>query len=110
VVGYDRVATLQFQVPNRAPVARAGGPYTGHKKKPVAFDGTRSSDADGDALTYAWDFGDGSPLGGGANPVHEYEAWGTYTVTLTVTDAAGLSSASTTTATIAPPGQLKERP
>jgi probable HAF family extracellular repeat protein len=110
VVGDNRVATLQFQVPNRAPVASTGGPYTGHKKKPVTLDGTGSSDPDGDALTYAWNFGDNSPLGSGANPVHEYGAWGTYTVTLTVTDAAGLSSTSTTTATIAPPGQLKERP
>jgi probable HAF family extracellular repeat protein len=110
VVGGDRVASLQFELPNRAPVASAGGPYTGHKKKPVTFDGTGTSDPDGDALTYSWNFGDDSPLGGGTNPVHEYEAWGTYTVTLTVTDAAGLSSASTTTATIAPPGQLKERP
>ena len=110
VVGDNRVATLQFRVPNRAPVASTGGPYTGHKKKPVTLDGTGSSDPDGDALTYAWDFGDDSPLGTGANPVHEYGAWGTYTVTLTVTDAAGLSSASTTTATIAPPGHLKERP
>jgi len=110
VVGGNRVASLQFALPNRAPVASAGGPYTGHKKKLVTFDGTGSSDPDGDAFTYSWNFGDDSPLGTGANPVHEYEAWGTYTVTLTVTDAAGLSSASTTTATIAPPGQLKERP
>ena len=110
VVGDNRVATLQFQVPNRAPVANTGGPYTGHKKKPVAFDGSQSTDPDGDALTYSWNFGDNSPLGSGATPVHEYGAWGIYTVTLTVTDAAGLSSASTTTATIAPPGQLKERP
>jgi probable HAF family extracellular repeat protein len=109
VVGDNRVATLQFQVPNRAPVASAGGPYTGHKKKPVTLDGTGSSDPDGDALTYAWNFGDDSPLGTGANPVHEYNAWGTYTVTLTVTDVAGLFSASTTTATIAPPGQLKKQ-
>ena len=110
VVGDGRVATLQFQVPNRAPVANTGGPYTGHKKKPVAFDGSQSTDPDGDALTYSWNFGDNSPLGSGANPVHEYGAWGTYTVTLTVTDAAGLSSARTTTATIAPPGHLVNRP
>jgi len=50
VVGGDRVASLQFELPNRAPVASAGGPYTGHKKKPVTFDGTGTSDPDGDAL------------------------------------------------------------
>lgn len=108
VVGKNLVATLQFAVPNRAPVPSAGGPYAGQKKKPVVFDGTGSRDPDGDALTYAWDFGDGSPLGGGATPVHEYGEWGTYTVTLTVSDPAGLSATSTTTATIAPPGHLKK--
>ena len=110
VAGFNRVATLQFAVPNRAPVAIAGGPYTGQKKKPVVFDGTRSSDPDGDLLTYAWDFGDGSPLGGGATPVHEYGEWGTYAVTLRVSDPVGLFTTQTTTATIAPPGHLKQRP
>ena len=37
------------------------------------------------ALTYAWDFGDGS-TGSGVSPQHTYAAGGTYTVTLTVTD------------------------
>ena len=109
VVGNNRVATLQFREPNRAPVADAGGPYTGHKKKPVVFDGGRSIDPDGDALTYSWNFGDGSASGSGASPVHEYETWGTYTVTLTVTDAGGLSAISTTSVTIAAPGQLRDR-
>lgn len=110
VAGGDRVATLEFQVPNRAPVASVGGPYTGAKKKPLAFDGTRSTDPDGDLLTYAWDFGDGSPSVGGAAATHEYDTWGTYVVTLRVTDPGGLSATETTSATIAPPGHLKTRP
>ena len=110
VVGGNRLATLRFERPNRAPVANAGGPYTGAKKKPVTVDGTGSADPDGDALTYAWNFGDGSPTVGGATPTHEYKSWGTYTVTLTVSDATGLSATQTTTASIAPPGHLKERP
>jgi probable HAF family extracellular repeat protein len=109
VVGNNRVATLQFREPNRAPVGNAGGPYTGHKKKAVVFDGGRSLDPDGDALTYSWNFGDGSASGSGATPVHEYETWGTYTVTLRVTDAGGLSATSTTSVTIAAPGQLRDR-
>ena len=109
-VGGNRVATLQFAEPNRAPVANAGGPYVGHKKKPVAFDGTRSTDPDGDALTYAWDFGDGSAPASGASPVHEYNAWGAYPVTLTVSDPDGLSAITTTLVTIAPPGQLRAHP
>jgi PKD repeat protein len=87
-----------------------GGPYTGAKKKPVTFDGTRSTDPDGDALSYVWDFGDGSTPASGATPMHEYATWGTYVVTLTVSDTGGLSATQTTTATISPPGHLRQRP
>jgi PKD repeat protein len=77
---------------NLPPVAFAGGPYTGTAGSAIAFDGSRSSDPDGNVpLTYAWSFGDGN-TGTGATPSHTYAAAGTYTVTLTVTDAAGQSS------------------
>lgn len=38
-------------------------------------------------LTYAWDWGDGTPLGSGAQPNHTYIVAGNYTVTVTVTEA-----------------------
>jgi len=86
---------------NRAPVASAGGPYTGTVGVPVSFNGSGSSDPDGDALTYAWDFGDLS-TGTGSNPTHAYATTGTFTVSLTVTDngSPNLSNTATTTATI----------
>jgi hypothetical protein len=58
----------------------------------VQFNGTGSRDPELGPLTYSWDFGDGSPPVGGANPVHVFDAGGgsprAYTVRLTVTDAA----------------------
>ncbi|PXF61588.1 MAG: hypothetical protein C4B59_03290 [Candidatus Methanogaster sp.] len=49
-----------------------------------------STDPDGDALSYYWDFDDGSS-GVAENPTREYESGGGYDVTLTVTDTKGLS-------------------
>jgi hypothetical protein len=86
---------------NRAPVSNPGGPYSGLTNVPVNFDGSGSSDPDGDALSTMWMFGDTS-TGTGAMPSHTYTAGGTYTVTLTVTDAGvpPLSSSAATTAAI----------
>jgi len=90
---------------NRAPVANAGGPYSGIVGIPVAFDGSASSDPDGNALTYSWDFDSSDGItedATGPTPSHTYGAPGTFTVTLTVTDndPAPLSNTTTTTATI----------
>ncbi|MBQ4847552.1 S8 family serine peptidase [Pseudoalteromonas sp. MMG013] len=52
------------------------------------FDGSR--DANDDISTWAWDFGDGN-TSSEQNPVHVYGATGLYPVTLTVTDATGLT-------------------
>lgn len=46
---------------------------------------SRSSGVD----TYTWDFGDGSATSAEANPTHNYSAAGTYTVSLSITSAAG---------------------
>jgi PKD repeat protein len=93
--------SISITVPaNQPPVARAGGPYSGHEGTAVSFDGTASSDPDGDPLTYAWNFGDGN-TGSGATPQHTYADDGTYTVSLTVTDPSGASHSDVTTATIA---------
>jgi PKD repeat protein len=83
------------------PIAIPGGPYTGTVGVAVNFNGTASNDPDGGAIAqYDWDFGDGT-LGTGATPSHAYIAAGIYTVTLTVVDNEGVTSApATTTATI----------
>jgi hypothetical protein len=96
-------ATTAIQVTgvNRAPTADAGGPYSGVVGSLVVFDGSASSDADGDALTFEWDFGDGG-TGTGDMPSHAYGAAGDYDVTLTVTDAGSpaLTGSASTTASI----------
>ena len=84
---------------NSAPTADAGGPYTGDVGVAIRFDGTGSSDPDGDALTYSWNFGDGS-TGSGATPSHAYTMAGRYEVSLVVSDGALESAASVAVAEV----------
>ena len=91
----DPVATTaEIAIPpaNRAPVADPGGPYSGETGMEIRFDGSASSDPDGDALTYAWDFGDGN-TGSGATPMHSYASSGVYEVSLIVNDGEFASAA-----------------
>ncbi|MFH1782581.1 MAG: S8 family serine peptidase [Candidatus Omnitrophota bacterium] len=96
----DAYAALNYSpVPNDPPIADANGPYTGTEDTAVPFDGSGSSDPDGDTITYSWNFGDGN-IGTGISPVHTYSAGGTYTITLVVNDGRVNSDPSTTTAEI----------
>ena len=63
----------------------------------VAFDGSKSVDADGDALLYYWDFGDGTKNDTGMTVVHTYENSGTYPVVLTVNDNKNLNNSENST-------------
>lgn len=85
---------------NNPPVAEAGGPYSGSEDLPISFDGSASSDRDGDALTYSWDFGDGS-TGTGVTPSHAYAYGGTFEVRLSASDGRGGTNSDITTATVA---------
>lgn len=70
---------------NQPPAAAITGPATALAGTPLTFSAEDSTDPDGDALTYAWTFGDGS-TGSGADVTHTFTAAGSYTVTVTVTD------------------------
>jgi len=86
-------------IENQSPVASAGGPYSGVRNEGIVFQGTASSDGDGDPLTYLWNFGDGA-TGTGASPTHAYASLGTYPVTLVVNDGFADSAAAATTVVI----------
>lgn len=94
----DITVQVTVQNVNRAPVASAGGPYAGLVGAAVDMSAAGSSDPDGDALSYAWTFGDGME-GTGVAVSHVYGAAGHYVVGLTVGDGA-LSSAASTTADV----------
>ena len=84
-------------VVNQAPTANAGGPYTGRRNVPVAFDGSRSSDSDGSVVAYLWDFGDGSQaVWDHPDATHSYASAGNYSVTLRVLDDDDTYSAAAT--------------
>ena len=85
----DSIYRVDYVAGNRAPLAKASAnPDSGAAPLAVAFSSAGSTDPDGDAITYAWDFGDGG-TSTSANPSHTYNTNGTYTAKLTVRDSGG---------------------
>ena len=73
---------------NSMPVAKTthvSSGFTGGANDDILFDGSSSSDADGDQLTYSWDFGDGKKANG-IKVYHLFEKPGKYKIKLTVSD------------------------
>lgn len=91
--GRDGTPGVANSVPktNQAPTANAGADQTMNVGQAVTMSGEDSADADGDTLTFSWDFGDGA-LGSGQNVSHTYTTAGTYTATLTVSDGTATST------------------
>ena len=79
---------------NVAPTAKVtAAPTSGPAPLSVVFDGSGSSDVDGDALTYQWRFGDGATATT-TSPItnHTYASAGRYSALLRVRDARGALS------------------
>ncbi len=72
----------------------------------ATFDASASEDPDGIIVNYTWNFGDDTPVINESDPVttHIYATYGTYTVSLTVTDNDSLTDTESKPITvIAPP-------
>ena len=85
------IQEVKYDLGNQPPTAKA----TQDKKYGVSpltiqFDGSQSTDPENGALTYLWDFGDGSATSTVVNPIHTFTSPNAnpirYDVTLTVTD------------------------
>lgn len=88
---------------NLPPIAASSAsPTSGTIPLTVTFSSTGSSDPQGNALTYSWNFGDGT-TSTTANPVHTYTAAGTFSAQLTVSDGTSSTSASILTITTTVP-------
>jgi PKD repeat protein len=77
------------------------------------FEGGASADGDGQIVSYAWAFGDGSGYsmsGSFTDGWHSYNAPGVYTVTLTVTDNANATATDSHAVTVGTPPPLPNTP
>ena len=88
---------------NAAPTASfTATPISGRAPLLVSFDGSASRDPDGTIAGYQWAFGDGGTATG-STVQRTYNAAGTFTATLTVTDNQGATGTLSRTITVAPP-------
>jgi PKD repeat protein len=82
-------ATITEGGPNEDPVAVMEVTLIQKTAQCYRFDGSGSFDPDGEIVKYEWDFGDGNTDESKESVEYCYEASGTYTATLTVTDNLG---------------------
>lgn len=102
--GYSAYGSVgRYSVAMSAPLTSGGAPVavigasatTGPAPLNVSFSGAGSTDSSGSIVSYEWDFGDGTPLASGVAASHVYNAGGSYTASLKVTNSAGFSGTST---------------
>ena len=88
-IGGGAIRKVVYTPGNASPIARLdANPTSGPAPLDVSFSGSRSSDPDGDPLSYSWEFGDGG-TSSQATPTHRYASAGTYIARLTVRDGRG---------------------
>jgi len=79
-------------------------PYYPQRGETVTFNASASTPDGGTIISYAWNFGDGTPVIVETDPIttHVYASVGNYTVTLNVTDSEGRWDIETHTITVVP--------
>ena len=107
-----QVRRISFVPPNGSPTASfTPTPSNGPAPLTVSFNGSASSDPEGQALTYSWQFGDGTSATTSTPTTSHTYAAGTFLASLTVTDTAGGTSApDTKTITASAPGNTPPTP
>ena len=90
--------TIAVNLPPTAVIAAT--PTSGQVPLVVNLSGTTSTDPEGQALTYLWNFGDGSAMATGSTVSHSFSAMGQINVSLTVTDNLGLQHTAYQTLTL----------
>ena len=84
--GVSKIRRISYSSGNQPPLAVASGnPTAGPAPLAVSFSSAGSSDPEGQALTYAWTFGDGG-TSTAANPSHAYAQAGQYSARVSVSD------------------------
>jgi PKD repeat protein len=96
--GAMSVHNIIVTVLNHPPTADAGPDHSVSEDETITFHG-HGSDPGGGLLSFEWDFGDGHSATTALAP-HAYTKQGTYTATLTVTDADGLTDTDTCSVTV----------
>ena len=86
---------------NRKPVVSVNLPKQGLVNDKLLFSAEDSTDPDGDALTFQWNFGDGQ-TSAGETAAHAYAKAGRYRVKLTIDDSHGAADTAEGTVTIEP--------
>src|SRR5450631_2144601 len=111
---YDDLGAYEFQPTSPPPLqppapALSATPTGGQAPTLVTANASASLDPQGQTLSYAFHFGDGTTIGAqaGATATHTYASAGAFTLTGTVTNTSGLASTAhatiTITAAAAPP-------
>jgi hypothetical protein len=107
------VSANTLTAPNQGPVASFTPPVDPRVGTPVTLDPRESFDPDGELVSGSMDWGDGlidQWTGPPAVLTHQYAAAGTFSLTLSVTDEAGMSGTLTSSLVVMPPVPLPPQP